>query len=119
MAAYPWRARYFGPILAGSEVAASPLLPPQPCPMITVGNGPSPVAGSVTSTSSGVPSKLGVRVSPAAQMRTPSLGAQARPYGAGAAAWAAATGTTAQASAASRVMRRTIGLLLRGGGARR
>ena len=33
-------------------------MPPRPCSIRSVGNGPSPVAGNVTSTSSGVPSKL-------------------------------------------------------------
>src|SRR5512132_1813719 len=53
-----------------------------------VGNGPSPVAGSQTSTSSGTPSKLGRRAASSAvgQKSAPSRGVQACPKGAGGAA---------------------------------
>ena len=53
-----------------------------------VGNGPSPVAGSQTSTSSGTPSKLGTRAASSAvgQKSAPSRGVQACPKGAGGAA---------------------------------
>ena len=34
-------------------------MPPQPCIITIAGNGPSPLGGSVTSTSIGTPSKLG------------------------------------------------------------
>ena len=54
----------------------SVLLPPQPCSITIVGNGPLPVAGSVTSTSSGTPSKDGTRWAsvPVGQKRTPFCG---------------------------------------------
>ena len=54
----------------------------------TVGNGPSPVAGSQTSTSSGTPSKLGTRAASSAvgQKSAPSRGVHACPKGAGGAA---------------------------------
>ena len=57
---------------------------PKPCSMTIVGNGPVPVAGSVTSTSIGVPSKLGTRAASFAvgQNRTPFCGTHACPNGA-------------------------------------
>src|SRR4051812_17128698 len=69
--------------------------------MTMVGNGPSPVAGTVTSTSRGTPSKLGTSaLGPPGQKRTPSCAVQVRPKGAGVAADAAA-GTASASTAAS------------------
>src|SRR3954470_6619821 len=66
------------------------------------GNGPSPVGGSGTSTSIGVPSKLVGREarSVVGQKRTPFISEQAWPKGVGSAC-AAATGTRRPAVAAS------------------
>ena len=70
--------------------------------MAIVGNGPLPVAGSHTSTSSGTPSKLGTRAASlaVAHSRAPELGAQAWPNGAGGAA--SAPGASAASSATTR-----------------
>src|SRR5947209_153477 len=75
--------------------------------MTRVGNGPLPVAGSVTSTSSGTPSKEGtpstVRPGPASvvgQKRTPAVGKQVWPNGAGPAALALA-GVSSHATSSS------------------
>ena len=88
-------------------------MPPRPWSIRIVGNGPSPVAGSVTSTSSGVPSKLATRDarSVVGQKRTPSFGAHAWPNGAGA-AWAVPGASTARAAtaAASAAERRAEGI---------
>src|SRR4051794_5254968 len=87
-----------------------------------VGNGPSPVAGRVTSTSSGTPSKLATRDarSGVGQNRTPSCGAQAWPNGAGAGGAGGGGGRDA-AGAQSAVRRRDGGRMTRarpgGGGA--
>ena len=64
---------------SGVVVSNEPLSPPQPCSITIVGNGPSPVAGSVTSTSSGTPSKLATRCESTAvgQNSTPFCGEQA------------------------------------------
>src|SRR3954452_3100521 len=91
------------------------LLPPYPCSIRIVGNGPSPMfaGGRVTSTSIGRPSKLGTRWSSLAvgQKRTPSLGsAQAWPNGSGtAAAGAAEKASTARGRARARARRRIRG----------
>src|SRR3954471_3092615 len=79
-----------------------------------VGNGPSPVAGRVTSTSSGTPSKLATRDarSGVGQNRTPSCGVQAWPNGAGA-AWAAGTAARDAAAAQSAATRRGRGRMTR------
>jgi hypothetical protein len=45
----------------GVDASKSTLLPPRPCSMKMVGNGPSPVGGSVTSMSIGNPSHVGTR----------------------------------------------------------
>ena len=68
-----------------------------------VGNGPSPLGGSVTSTSIGTPSKLGTRSASLAvgQKSTPFCGVQAWPKGLGGAAWAA-PGTAISAATATR-----------------
>src|SRR3712207_5607695 len=78
--------------------------------MAIVGNGPSPFGGSQTSTSIGVPSKLGTRSASlrVGQYVTPSRGSHAWPNGAGGAA-AAAPGKASAASA-----RRTGGTRIRG-----
>src|SRR4051812_40761788 len=88
------------PVFFPSSDSKDVLLPPQPCSITIVGNGPSPVAGSVTSASRGTPSKVGTRcVEPfPAQKRTPAFDAQASPSGvasADAAAGSASTATTA------------------------
>src|SRR5215213_4643987 len=77
--------------------------------MTIVGNGPSPFGGSVTSTSSGTPSKLATRsASPVVgQKRAPSFGAQAWPNGVGGAA-AAEAGSRPSVKIA-RARRRDIG----------
>src|SRR3954465_6060333 len=66
-----------------------------------VGNGPVPVGGNVTSTSSGVPSKLGTRwdKSVVGQKRTPCRGRQAWPSGS--AAWGVAGSSVSAAAAAA------------------
>ena len=58
---------------AGVGDSNADLFPPQPCIITIAGNGPSPVGGSVTSTSSGTPSQLGTRWASVAvgQKRTP------------------------------------------------
>src|SRR5215210_7253849 len=74
-----------------------------------VGNGRLPVAGSVTSTSIGVPSHEGTRWARSAvgQNCTPARGAQAWPNGAGG-AWACADAGTARAATASARGRRLM-----------
>src|SRR6202011_5273998 len=76
------------PLPAGVVDSKSALLPPQPWIITIVGNGPSPIAGSVTSASRGTLSKEGTRwVSVSVgQKRTPFGALQACPNGAGAAA---------------------------------
>src|SRR3954454_16640293 len=93
------------PVFFPSSDSKLVLLPPQPCSITIVGYGPSPVAGSVTSASSGTPSKVATRcVDPLPwQKRTPTFGAQLRPSGAGAAA-AVAGISSAAASAARRAL---------------
>src|SRR3954454_19509562 len=88
------------PVFFPSSDSKDVLLPPQPCSITIVGNGPSPLAGSVTSASSGTPSKVATRwVEPLpAQKRTPAFAAQVSPSGvasADAAAGSASTATTA------------------------
>src|SRR3954452_83422 len=92
----------FGRWPSAVTVSKSVLLPPKPCSITIVGKGPSPPAGSVTSTSSGTPSKLATRCESAAvgQKRTPPCGAQACPNGSGGAAWAAAGAANAATTAA-------------------
>jgi hypothetical protein len=77
-------------------------VPGKPCSITIVGNGPSPVAGSVTSTSIGTPSKLGTRCWSffVAQRRTPFCGWHECPKGFGGAA-AAAAGRASRAHATS------------------
>src|SRR5215217_3188225 len=86
------------------------LLPPQPCIITIVGKGPSPLGGSVTSTSSGTPSQLGTRSASLAvgQNSTASCGTQAWPNGSGGAAWAAGAASAAVAEAASTASRRRV-----------
>jgi hypothetical protein len=61
------------PLPSGVADSNEDLLPPQPCIITIAGKGPSPVGGSVTSTSSGTPSQLGTRCasSEVGQKRTP------------------------------------------------
>src|SRR4051794_41450385 len=75
--------------------------------MAIVGNGPLPVGGRRTSTSSGTPSKLATRAASdtVGQKRAPSAGAQAWPNGAGGAALAEA-GSVRSAASAPRARRR-------------
>src|SRR5215203_1820154 len=76
------------------------LLPPQPWSITSVGKGPPPLVGSVTSTSSGTPSWLATRVAGVpGQKRTPKWGAQARPSGVGTAEAAGATASSAATAA--------------------
>src|SRR5215469_12694642 len=90
---------------AGVADSKSVLLPPKPCSMTIVGNGPLPFSGRVTSTSSGVPSKEGTREERlgVGQKRTPFSAVQAWPNGAevdpaaGAAATSAASATAVAA----------------------
>src|SRR3954471_11400567 len=90
-------------MLAPGAASNADLLPPQPCIITITGNGPSPVVGSVTSTSSGTPSQLGTRcASPAVgQNSTPSRGTHACPNGSGGAACAACALSRTVAAAAS------------------
>src|SRR4051795_1830426 len=87
---------------AGFVLSNAVFVWPRPCMSRIVGKGPSPVAGSVTSTSIGVPSKLVGRVarSDVGQKRTSFCGVHAWPNGAGAAASAVA-GTSVMAAAAA------------------
>src|SRR4051795_3544318 len=102
------------PVFFPSSDSKDVLLPPQPCSITIVGNGPLPLAGSVTSTSSGTPSKVATRwVDPLpGQKRTPALGVQASPSGVGAAA-AAGGSASATASAAVRSLPLTVDNLAR------
>src|SRR4051794_17481030 len=88
---------------AGFVLSNAVFVWPRPCSRRIVGKGPSPVAGSVTSTSIGVPSKLAGRDarSGVGQKRTPFWGVQAWPKGAGSAATAAEVGTSASSAAAA------------------
>src|SRR3954453_23238371 len=89
----------------GPMVSKLVLLPPQPCIITIVGNGPLPVGGIVTATSSGTPSKLGTRLATfPAQKRTPFCGAHALPRGVGSAVATAGTSAdrTRAAATASR-----------------
>src|SRR3954471_17255525 len=94
---------------AGFVLSNAVFVWPIPCSRRMVGNGPSPVAGSVTSTSIGVLSKLAGRDarSGVGQKRTPFAGVHVCPNGAGSALAAAGrTATTATATASKRAMRR-------------
>jgi hypothetical protein len=89
------------PFPAGALDSKSDLLPPQPCIITIVGKGPSPLGGSVTSTSSGTPSNVGTRCCRVSvgQKRTPFCALQACPNGAGSAAASAGAASTPHAIA--------------------
>src|SRR6202023_3900637 len=75
------------PLPSGVEDSKEPLLPPHPCIITIVGKGTAPLAGSVTSASSGTVSKLATRWPSVSvgQKRTPFCALQACPNGAGSA----------------------------------
>src|SRR3954453_11582690 len=106
--AKPCFAKYqFVYLRAGLVPSNAVLVPPRPCSSRIVGNGPSPVGGSVTSTSIGVPSKLAGRDarSGVGQKRTPFVAVHACPNGVGS-AWAAAGANANTAATMSGVMKR-------------
>src|SRR3954471_9789888 len=88
---------------AGFVLSNAVFIWPRPCRSRIVGNGPSPVAGSVTSTSRGVPSKLAGRDarSVVGQKRTPFSDVHGWRKGAGSAAAAVAAGSSASSAAAA------------------
>src|SRR3954468_10424640 len=90
------------PVFFPSSDSKDVLLPPQPCSITIVGNGPSPLAGSVTSASSGTPSKVATRLAAPSpgQKRTPFIAAQSSPSGLGVAAVAEAGSAIAAAAIA-------------------
>src|SRR4051812_12870793 len=89
---------------AGFVLSNAVFVWPIPCSRRMVGNGPSPVAGSVTSTSIGVPSKLaGLDArSGVGQKRTPFAGVHEWPNGAGSACAAAGKSAIAAIAATSK-----------------
>src|SRR6478752_9035665 len=98
---------------AGEAVSKSVLLPPKPCSITIVGNGPLPLSGRVTSTSSGTPSKEGTREaeSTVGQKRTPFSAVQGWPNGAVEDAAAGAANASAAANAVSTASREIRELL--------
>src|SRR3954464_11628681 len=107
--AKPCFAKYqFVYLSAGLVPSNEVFVPPRPCSSRIVGNGPSPVGGSVTSTSIGVPSKLAGRDarSGVGQKRTPLV--TVRPGPTGAMSASAAVGPSASPSPASATATATL-----------